>query len=83
MSSFDQSFFGLTGNLEQLEKVWKDYGVFREIQETDSSIGYLVDHTSRLYLINAEGELLLTYLYETSIDEITSDLNYLIRKAKS
>jgi len=81
LSTFDQSFFGLTGEIDQLEKVWKDYGVFREIQKTQSSMGYLVDHTSRLYLVNSEGELMLTYLYETSIDELVSDLNYLIRKA--
>jgi protein SCO1/2 len=81
LSSFDESFFGLTGTIEQLEMVWKDYGVYREIQETDNSLGYLVDHTSRLYLINSQGELMMTYLYETTLDEIVSDLNYLIKKA--
>jgi protein SCO1/2 len=81
LASFDGSFFGLTGTTEQLEMVWKDYGVYREIQETDNSLGYLVDHTSRLYLINSQGELMMTYLYETTLDEIVSDLNYLIKKA--
>ncbi len=81
LSSFDESFFGLTGSTGQLEMVWKDYGVYREIQETDNSLGYLVDHTSRLYLINSQGELMMTYLYETTLDEIVSDLNYLIKKA--
>jgi protein SCO1/2 len=81
LALFDGSFFGLTGTTEQLEMVWKDYGVYREIQETDNSLGYLVDHTSRLYLINSQGELMMTYLYETTLDEIVSDLNYLIKKA--
>ena len=81
LASFDGSFFGLTGTNEQLEMVWKDYGVYREIQETDNSLGYLVDHTSRLYLINSQGELMMTYLYETTLDEIVSDLNHLIKKA--
>ncbi len=82
LASFDGSFFGLTGTTQQLEKVWKDYGVYREIQETNNSLGYLVDHTSRLYLINSQGELMMTYLYETTLDEIVSDLNYLIKKAE-
>jgi protein SCO1/2 len=82
LASFDGSFFGLTGTTEQLEKVWKDYGVYREIQETNNSLGYLVDHTSRLYLINSQGELMMTYLYETTLEEIVSDLNYLIKKAE-
>lgn len=81
LASFDESFYGLTGTTQDLEKVWKDYGVYREIQETDNSLGYLVDHTSRLYLINSQGELMMTYLYETTLDEIVSDLNYLIKKA--
>ena len=81
LASFDESFFGLTGTDQELEMVWKDYGVYREIQETDNSLGYLVDHTSRLYLINSQGELMMTYLYETTLDEIVSDLNYLIKKA--
>ncbi len=81
LASFDESFYGLTGTTQELEKVWKDYGVYREIQETDNSLGYLVDHTSRLYLINSQGELMMTYLYETTLDEIVSDLNYLIKKA--
>ncbi len=81
LTSFDESFFGLTGSTQQLEQVWKDYGVYREIQETNNSLGYLVDHTSRLYLINPQGELMMTYLYETTLDEIVSDLNYLIKKA--
>lgn len=68
LASFDGSFFGLTGTTQQLEKVWKDYGVYREIQETENSLGYLVDHTSRLYLINSQGELMMTYLYETTLE---------------
>ncbi|MBW6471594.1 MAG: SCO family protein [Anaerolineaceae bacterium] len=81
LSSFDESFYGLTGTTQQLESVWKDYGVYRGIQETDNSLGYLVDHTSRLYLINSKSELMMTYTYETTLDEIVSDLNYLIKKA--
>lgn len=80
LSSFDDNFYGLSGTEEKLSKVWEDYGVYREIQETDSAIGYLVDHTSRLYLINPEGELMMTYLYDMSVDDIVADLQHLIRK---
>lgn len=81
LTSFDESFFGLTASTQKLEKVWKDYGVYRKIQENSNSLNYLVDHTARLYLINPQGELMMTYLYETTLDEITSDLTYLIKMA--
>ena len=80
LASFDESFYGLTGSEAELEKVWKEYGVFREIQHVDNSLGYLVDHTSRLYLINSNNELMMTYLNDTSLDDIVMDLNYLLKK---
>lgn len=80
LASFDESFYGLTGSEAELEKVWKEYGVFREIQPVDNSLGYLVDHTSRLYLINSNNELMMTYLNDTSLDDILMDLNYLLKK---
>ena len=83
LESFDDSFYGLTGDLDELEAVWKDYGVYREIQPLDNSAGYLVDHTSRLYLVNSNNELMMTYLYETTLEDIVSDLNYLIKKDNS
>lgn len=83
LTSFDESFYGLTGNEEELTQVWNNYGVYREIQDADNSSSYLVDHTSRLYLINSNNELMMTYLYETSLEDIVSDLNYLVKKDNS
>ncbi len=79
LQSFNDQFYGLSGSQETLQAVWDDYGVYREIQELDSPIGYLVDHTSRLYLINPQGELVMTYLFDTVVDDIVADLNYLIK----
>ncbi len=79
LQSFDDSFYGLTASEERLSKVWDDYGVYREIQETDSAVGYLVDHTSRLYLVDPNGKLMMTYLFDMSVDDIVADLQHLIR----
>lgn len=83
LESFDNSFFGLTGDERELETVWKDYGVYREIQPQTNSSRYLVDHTSRLYLVNSNNELSITYLFETPLEDIVSDLNYLIKQGNS
>jgi protein SCO1/2 len=76
---FNSSFIGLTGDLEQLEPVWDSYGVIREVdQETESMAGYLINHTARIYLVDQNGNLLLTYGFGTPSDEILEDVEYLV-----
>jgi len=79
VSLFDPSFIGLTGSSEALEKAWKDYGVFREIDtESETAAGYLVNHSSRLYLVDPDGKLAVTYSYGTPADTIAKDVNYIL-----
>ena len=79
VSLFDPSFIGLTGSTEALEIAWKDYGVFREIDtESETAAGYLVNHSSRLYLINPEGDLAVTFSYGTPPEDIAKDVNYIL-----
>ncbi len=83
LKSFDESFYGLTGEESELEQIWSDYGVYREIQENNSSTTYLVDHTSRLYLIDQKGQLSVTYLFDTPVEDIVSDLKYILKQGDS
>ncbi len=83
VSTFDPTFIGLTGSEEELEPVWKSYGVYRAINETTSAAGYLVDHTARVYLIDQAGNLRLTYAFGTPIDDMLQDVRYLLKQAGS
>ncbi len=83
LKSFDESFFGLTGEEAQLEPIWSGYGVYHAIQDNNSSTTYLVDHTSRLYLIDQKGQLSVTYLFDTPVEDIVSDLKYLLKQGNS
>lgn len=78
--SFDNSFYGLTADENILNKVWQDYGVYREIQQTGSSSNYLVDHSARLYLIDPQGQLILTYLTDMPLDDLVADMQYLFKQ---
>ena len=79
LSLFDPKFLGLTGAISDLEKVWDEYGVYREIDTSSkTAAGYLVNHSSRLYLIDQKGRLFLTYGYGTSPESIAEDIEYLI-----
>ena len=54
VGQFDSRFTGLTGSLDAIEKVAKDYAVaFRKEPAGDS---YLIGHTQIAYLMDAEGK---------------------------
>ena len=78
LENFDPTFFGLTGDLSDLEPVWKAYGVYAAKVDTGSAAGYLVDHTARVYAVDVNGNLRLTFPFETDSDAIADDVFYLL-----
>ena len=78
LENFDPTFVGLTGDHSDLEPVWKAYGVYAAKVDTGSAAGYLVDHTARVYAIDVNGNLRLTYPFETDSDAIADDVLYLL-----
>lgn len=79
VARFNSSFIGLSGSQKELEKIWQDYGVFREIVEGDSAMGYIVNHTARTTLIDTTGSLRLSYGFETPVEDIVNDLKLLLK----
>jgi len=80
VSIFSPAFIGLSGTMEELEKVWSDYGVYREEEQLpNSATGYLVNHTARVYLIDRDGNLRLSYSYGTPTDDFVHDLKILFK----
>lgn len=78
--NFDPSFIGLTGSESELDLVWKNYGVYREVSQQDSAVGYLVDHSTRTYLVDQNGNLRLTYTFGTPVDDILQDVRHIIKQ---
>jgi protein SCO1/2 len=77
-TTFDSSFFGLRGDIKTLKAVWADYGVFRQKNEVESSARYLIDHTARVYVIDREGNLRMTFPFGIDWEAIADDLAYLL-----
>lgn len=77
LANFDPGFTGLTGDRATLEPVWKAYGVYQQKQETGSAAGYLVDHTSRIYTIDPQGNWRINYPFGMETDKIVTDLQHL------
>lgn len=78
VSRFTPTFIGLSGSMEELEVIWSNYGVYREEEQLpNSATGYLVNHTARVYLIDQDGNLRLSYSFGTPTDDIVHDLKIL------
>ena len=72
LARFHPSFLGLTGSHQELEKVYRDYGV---IVMDDGGT-----HSNRVYVIDRFGYLRLTFMYELTPSDIASDLKILLRE---
>ena len=78
---FNPKFIGLSGSEPELAKVWSDYGVFRQVVDGTSAAGYLVDHTARVTLIDQQGNLRVSFPFDTPVDDVVHDLNLLLRES--
>ncbi len=78
MSYFDDSFVGLSGDQEAIDAVGKPFGLYYNQHEGSEASGYLIDHTSRFFLLDREANVIASYAHETSRDALLADVLYLI-----
>ena len=56
---FDTRLIGATGNQAQIDQITRAYGAFyRKVELPDSAMGYAIDHSSNLYIVNSQGDML-------------------------
>ena len=77
---FSTSFIGLSGEVSALEKIWSDYGIFREVVQSESTTGNLVNHTARILLIDRNGNLRVSFPYDAPVEDIIHDLKLVIKE---
>ena len=61
------------------QKYGVNYGVFRENVEGTSAAGYLVNHTARVTLIDQDGNLRVSFAFDTPVEDIVHDLKLLLK----
>ncbi len=77
--AFHQDFIGLRDDGEGLKQLMKQFGVVAEKRQIgDSPLSYLIDHTASLFLITADGQLKVQYLYGTDNRDILADLKTIL-----
>jgi protein SCO1/2 len=73
------AFVGLSGSEEQLRPIWQAYFVGQQIVPLEgSALGYSVDHSTRVYVIDKFGNLRLTFPFEMEADDMAHDVSLLL-----
>lgn len=79
VKGFYDSFIGLTDTKEKLDQVARQYSViYQKVPLPDSAMGYVLDHSSVIYLIDRNGVLQYYVAHNTQPEEIKQDLLKLI-----
>jgi len=65
---FHPSFIGITGTPDEVQKVANQYGGFFVKVESDSALEYLVEHTSKTYIISMDGQYVSILPHDMTID---------------
>ena len=73
---FGDAFIGATGSEAQLEELAERYGVvWRRVETPESAMGYTIDHSYSLYLVDREGTILRRVLYSPAPHALLSALD--------
>lgn len=82
--AFDPRNIGLRGTPEEIKQVADAYGVkYKKTVLKDSALGYAVDHSAFIYVIDRNGQLRELLPFGTQREDIASDLKILINEGPS
>jgi protein SCO1/2 len=80
-AAFHPDITGLTGTPDELATVQEAYGIYSaKVPLENSAAGYSMDHTARVFLVDGNGRLRLSYAYRTPADDIVQDVRYLLKQ---
>jgi protein SCO1/2 len=80
LAFYNPSFLGATGTPDELQAVQKAYGVVaKQVVSPNPALGYAVDHSSSLYLVDRQGKLRGLVPFGTPVDDIVHDLEFLLK----
>ncbi len=75
VKGFFDTYIGLTDTKEALDKVARQYSViYEKVPLENSEMGYVIDHSSVIYLIDKNGVLQYYTPHDTAPEEIRDDL---------
>jgi len=80
LAAFNPSFLGATGAPDELAAVQEAYGIVAEqVVSRYPALGYEVDHSSFLYLLDRQGRIRGLIPVGAPVDDIAHDLELLLK----
>jgi len=80
LAVFNPSFLGATGSPDELAAVRKAYGVVAEqVASANPALGYAVNHSSYIYLVDRQGKLRGLVPFGTPAEDIVHDVELLLK----
>ncbi len=77
VAAFDERFIPLTGSVDQIKKVVKDYRVYaRKVPLDDGD--YTMDHTAAIYMLNGDVQFVGTISYQEPEETVLPKIRKLI-----
>lgn len=72
---FHSNIIGLSGSMEQINKVSNNWRVYKKkIELSDSEFGYSIDHSAFIYLMDKDGSYLKHFSHSVEAEEIIKEL---------
>lgn len=75
---FDDRLIGLTGSVQQIEAIKKEYRVYSNKVPTDDGDDYTVDHSSFLYFMGPDDKALALFRMQDSVEYMTDEIAGLV-----
>ncbi len=80
---FHPDIIALGGDPAQLQPVYDAYHVYVEkVPAEGSDTAYTVTHTARVFLVDAQGRLRLSYAFGTPWQDVVDDIRHLLRETR-
>ena len=78
---FHPNIIGVTGNMKQLGTVAEIYGVnFEKKDSPDSALGYVIYHSSKIFVINQQGQLQKTFPHNIDAQILVQQIKSLLKR---
>ncbi|HRW03501.1 MAG TPA: SCO family protein [Caldilineaceae bacterium] len=82
VKAFNQTFYGVRVEGDAMEAAKATFGIYaaKSDVQTGNDDAYFVDHTAAIYLIDRDGNLRETFLYDAGPEQILPDVEYWLQE---